>query len=106
MVKTEMNELVSEFMGLKHQNGFHTCPTDGGGTCTYEFLKYDHSYNWLMLAWHKFRDLKFEEDSKHEMEHYEFKQNITGKICYGAIESAFESLVSAIQWYNSINKQP
>jgi hypothetical protein len=55
-------------------------------------------------AWEKFRDLRFE-GTHEQFEHSEFKQNIAHHICYASIEEAFQSIVSAIQWYNSINKK-
>ncbi len=103
MTETEMNELISEFMELKLKDGSHKYPT-GLGICKYMWLKYHSDWNWLRLAWQKFRDLKF--TGIHEQfEHGEFKQNIAHVICYGTIESSFQSIVSAIQWYNSINNK-
>jgi hypothetical protein len=64
-------------------------------------LRYHSKWDYLIPIWHKFRDLIFE-DEKNEHNHSNFKYNISYRICYGTINDAFISIVSAIQWYNSI----
>lgn len=93
------NYLLSEFMELKTSHG-HNHP-NGAGWCITEMLKYHSHWNWLMKVWIKFRELRFE-GIHEQFEHSEFKQNISHKICYGTMDDAFQSIVSAIQWYNSI----
>jgi hypothetical protein len=100
---TEGNELISEFMELKRSGGWHTYPSAARGSCKAQFLEYHHNRNWLHAAWEKFRDLRFD-IPKHELEHSEFRENIAYNICFQSTERAFQSIVSGIQWYNSINK--
>lgn len=98
---TERNELISEFMGLKEVNGYHSHPSPARGFCRPGFLEYHHNRNWLHSAWERFRDLRFEKVAD-QFEHSNFKTNIAYCICYRDVESTFQSIVSGIQWYNSI----
>jgi hypothetical protein len=66
-------------------------------------MKYHSNYHWLIPAWQKFRNLRLE-GIHEQFEHSEFKQNIAHHICYASIDEAFQSIVSAIQWYNQIKK--
>lgn len=100
------NELIAIFDGWE--------PFDFGGDATFKKngswlylrgLKYNSDRNWLHSAWEKFRDLKFDEYSKRDFEHAELKLNIAHWICYGNIDTAYQAIVSGIQWYNLLNKQ-
>lgn len=99
---TERNELISDFLELRYIHGYHTNPIVGAGST--KILEYHHNRNWLHKAWERFRDLTWCDNDKAEMEHAGFKQTIAYYICYGDIDSAFQSIVSGIQWYNQLNK--
>ena len=100
---TERNELISDFMGLRLSDGWHQHPSPARGSCHPHFLQYHNNRNWLHLAWEKFRDLRFDMP-KYETEHIEFRVNIAYNICFQNTEKAFQSIVSAIEWYNQLNK--
>jgi hypothetical protein len=102
MTETEMNELVSEFMGLKKEHG-HMYPNNSGW-CVAAYLHYHSNWEWLIPVWYKFRDLRFD-DAKSQFKHADFKLNISYCICYRDIQSAFQSIISGIQWYNQLNKK-
>ena len=88
-------ELVEEDMVQKFKkNGFWLYNSE---------LRYHSKWDYLIPIWYKFRDLRIE-DLKAEIEHSGFKLNISYCICYRDIDSAFQAIVSGIQWYNSINK--
>jgi hypothetical protein len=101
---TERNELISDFMDLRSSDDYHIHPTPARGVCRAQFLQYHHNRNWLHRVWERFRDLRWDDNAKAELEHADFKQNIAHCLCYRDIDSAFQSIVSGIQWYNSINK--
>lgn len=102
---TERNELISDFMELRSQGGFHRHPSPARGTCKPQFLEYHHNRNWLHVVWEKFRDLTFD-IPKQELEHSEFRENIAYNLCFQTTERAFQAIVSGIQWYNSLNQKP
>lgn len=93
------NRIIGEFVGKSFQMS-HITDYKGVSDDALPAMKYHSNWQWLIPAWYKFRDLKFE-DAKSQFEHSDFKQNIAYCICYRDIQSAFQSIVSAIQWYNS-----
>lgn len=96
------NELIAIYEGweLIEREGIQCFIKYGYRLYHYE-LRYNTDWAKLIPIWQKFRDLRFE--GVHEQfEHSEFKQNIAHRICYGTIETAYQSIVSGIQWYNSI----
>ena len=94
------NELIALFMGFTKHNAGHF--TDKKENIRF-ILSYNSIWSELMPVWYKFRDQRFE-GIREQFEHGEFRQNIAHEICYGTRESAFQAIVSGIQWYNSINK--
>ncbi len=98
---TESNELISDFLKLSCYDGSHISPIVGGGFT--KMLEYHYNRNWLHKAWQQFRDLRFE-NVAHQIEHSVLKDTIVHCLCYMNVDSAFQSIVSAIKWYNSINK--
>lgn len=108
----EKNKVLVEFMEYKHHeeyrdqfDEFHAerwSKDDERDLCS---LNYDESYDWLMPVWRKFRDLntpvlwgdnlsKFHNMSK------EIARSI---VCENTPDKAFDLLVEAVEWYNSIN---
>lgn len=67
-------------------------------------MEYHKNYQWLMPAWFKFRDLKFEAAGL-KLRHSNYCHQITQAICYSNIETAFRSLSIAIEWYNKLEKK-
>lgn len=96
------NELIAIFDGweLIEEDNAQAFEKNGNWRYHYE-LNYHGDWNHLIKVWCKFRDLKID-DLKAEIEHSVFKENIAHCICYRDIQSTFQSIVSAIQWYNSI----
>jgi hypothetical protein len=69
-------------------------------------LQYNSSWDWLMPVWYKFRDLKFEGEEVSQ-EHALFSMAINVAIIHKCKDSplpAFNELVSAINWYNTIKQ--
>ena len=101
-VRDDSNELIAIFDGweLVDENNAQAFEKNGRWLYHYQ-LNYNVDWNHLINVWYKFRDLRIE-DLKAEIEHSNFKLNISYCICYRDIDSAFQSIVSAIQWYNSI----
>ena len=97
------NELIAIFDGweLVNENNIACFWKNGYHLYHYE-LDYHSDWNRLRRIWEKFRDLTFNGDLKAEVDHAHFRQNIAHCICYRDIESAHQSIVSGIQWYNSI----
>jgi hypothetical protein len=98
------NELIALFDGwelVERDNVY--CFTKNGYRLYHYELGYHSNWSFLIPVWYKFKDLRFE-NVGHQLEHSNFKTNIAYSICYRNIESAFQSIVSGIQWYNSINK--
>jgi hypothetical protein len=90
------NVLIAIFMGMRGTDKFLR-----------ENYNYHSDFNLLIYAWYKFRDLNMVDIKvmmvlKAEIEHANFKEKIAHCICYRDFQSAFQSIVSAIQWYNSI----
>ena len=58
---------------------------------------YHKSWDWLMAAWCKFRDLKI--SAPNEIDHQNFKELIAHAICFGNIDLGFRELIKGIKWY-------
>lgn len=52
-----------------------------------------------MPAWHKFRDLKFQEETPMKL-HLNYVARLAQDIAYGTIEEFHFNLYIAITWYN------
>lgn len=102
MTTQEKNEVIFSFM----KGGQKYLGLDVWAYINPMELKFESDYNWLMAAWKKFRDLKFENDKC--IFHHSIKMGpIRLSICNDSITEAFECLVSGIHWYNSVTeKQP
>lgn len=113
------NEIVARWMGVETKDETSVYPLlykagplrhckDGDyPDHTYyssERLMYDRSYEWLMLAWMKFRDLKLGDNIKLFSVHSQRCYEIELKITRGTITEAFEELVKGIEWYESLKK--
>jgi hypothetical protein len=115
-MKTD-NQIITEFMGYRYftwqevkgigQAGWakhdrSNAKIGNGFLCrTSRELKYDHSWNWLMPAWYKFRDLVFDFDQMNLIkEHALHVQAIAHSISYEDLPKAYERLVNGIKWYN------
>jgi len=102
----ENNKLIAEFMGFKEEpfNRVHNMFTkEGEQWFTAHNSQYHTSWDWLMPAWLKFRELKFD-DVKHQFYHSKHKEMISRVIAYmndGTPKLAFEALSIAIKWYNT-----
>ena len=65
-------------------------------------MVYHTSYGWLMPVWVKFRDMRLYIDSSVYYFHlFECEKSI----CNQSISEAFRALVSAVKWFNSIEKK-
>lgn len=64
----------------------------------FDDAKYHSSWDWLIPAWYKFRDLTFK-DRKNEIPHSHHCQSISRAICYEDIGSAYSRLSAAIEWH-------
>jgi len=93
----EGNKLISEFMGYDknwRQNHPEETPDEN--------FFYHSSWDWLMEAWHKFRDLRFSfEDEQKNTMLMRYCYRISAAMSWMAgIEDSFEKLVEGIKWYN------
>jgi hypothetical protein len=80
------NEIVAEFMDVPDSAA-----------------PYSDSYDCLMSAWVKFRDLKF---SNYDLDapHAQYCWTISQTIVLKSITEAFDALCRGIEWYNSLKK--
>jgi len=93
------NSIIAEFIDLKvHVNGMCDDPTKGVPSPSFS-LQFHSNYQWLMIAWVKFRDLKFKL-GKHEFEHSEHRSLTGNYLAFHSIEKTWASLVRGIEWYN------
>lgn len=93
---------VAVFMGYKFENGLTLAPFGDQMVCVTNVPSYHTSYNRLMKAWQKFRDLELVPG--HKVEYYNRRNNLAQAIPFVSIGEAFDALHEAIQWYNSLNK--
>lgn len=116
MTDNEKTRLIAEFDGWTFHNddpGFS--PTGywmdkyKSETIEYQCLRlsdmqFSTSYDWLMPVWHKFRDLRFEDNLTHLLQHGNHSIWIQSELSMGNINGLFEKLAEAIEWYNTTNK--
>lgn len=121
----EKNKVIGFFMGAK-KTGSSTGIESGGVATEYkgktgkvEFIFYDkpgawtdtkrmefhESYDWLVPAFKKFIGLKFKGHSSASAFHNKYCEYIINAISYKSITEAFDLLVEAVEWYNSINEK-
>jgi hypothetical protein len=62
-------------------------------------VKYD-TWDWLMNVWYKFRDLKFEEETKSKL-HTNYVARLAQDLAYGTMEEFQHNISIAIRWYNA-----
>lgn len=95
----QQNAEIARFEGRLFY-GRYTIDSYGPDTHNaYPEMKYHSSWDWLMPAWYKFRDIKFH-NGRLEKEHSDWKSPIDNAICYQGIESAHLLLFHAIKWLN------
>ena len=71
-------------------------------------MVYHTSYGWLMPVWVKFREKLSEYRTFEPNEGVQAANHVTTletNILYGTKSEAFRALVSAVKWYNSIEKK-
>lgn len=70
-------------------------------------LKYHTSWDWLMPAFYKFRNLKLSVVDEGFNDHYSrHLEMVATAIVHYNIEKAFERFVKAIVWYNNQKQNP
>lgn len=99
----EQNKIIAEWMGAVYDGRkYWRYPNGKLIIHSNEYrseMKYHSSWDWLMPAWYKFRDLAFT-DRKNEIPHSHHCQSISRAICYEDIGSAYSRLSNAVEWYN------
>lgn len=93
MDKINKNEIVARFMG-------YTFLTDATDLTGY----YTKSYDNLMPAWVRFRDLKFDQFQQPVLGYSERLWACEYAILRKSITEAFDELVKGIEWYESLKK--
>lgn len=98
------NKLIAEFDGKKYLpiregDSFLIIESDTG----LKQAKYNTSWNWLMPVWHKFRDLKFDEETTKKL-HNNYTARLAQDLAYGTIDEFHHNITIAIKWYNQIKK--
>jgi len=61
-----------------------------------DFHKY---WNWMMPVWYKFRDLKFDEETKNKL-HTNYVARLAQDLAYGTLAEFHHNIQIAIKWYN------
>jgi hypothetical protein len=112
---SEMNDVISGFMGLKHDKGGHGYPI-GVGWCTTEHLKYHSSWDWLMSVVGKieslFNDgLQFYIKDKRAYIEVDTQQSLVYDIpdvpqcysgfCESKIQAVYKTVYQFITWHNT-----
>lgn len=108
------NKLIAEFMGFELSDTFspalppHYINKEGETLTGYidTELKYHSRWDdWLMPVWHKFRDLRFKDETKSKL-HANYVARLAQDLAYGTISELFNNIQIAIKWYNqqSINQ--
>lgn len=106
MTTTEGNKLIAEFMGAKDRgDGWVEIPNRRYALNKNNYpasLQYNYSWDWLMPAWVKFRNLRIKTREYNEWE---------DSLSYHLLTSDeprkfFERLSYAIQWYNEQKQSP
>ncbi|SRR6266536_1088593 len=97
------NRLIGEFMSRSFSMS-HISDYKGASNDSLPPMKYHINWAWLMPAWHKFRDLRFNSEmiayDANIHQHSYFKDVISRAICYEDINNTFHKIVYAIKWYN------
>jgi len=90
------NKLIAEFMGKEEGYNEHG---------VWQPFQYHSSWDWLMPVWHKFRDLRFKDETKSKL-HTNYVARLAQDLAYGTISEFFNNIQIAIEWYNqqSINQ--
>lgn len=116
MTQSEINEgskVIAEFMGMYDYSNDNEFFTEGRYFCYAEKEMnpgsgyfdmqncFNTSYDWLMKAWVKFRDLDITNPFNDFIKHKSLCGQIGQTILYSEITEAFSKLVEAINWYNS-----
>lgn len=119
----EGNRLIAEFMGagiepypdghFPGETGYRfkeKMPLDApdsteGWWWNVNGLKFHSSWDWLMPAWVKFRDMKVpvESEEQYYQGYSQQLHRVSAAITHLLIKDAHEKLVEAIQWYNNYN---
>lgn len=107
---TEGKKLIAEFIGYDWKNYEKTIVDEDKSYArlsgdreidvplTEEDLEYHTSWDWLMPAWNKFKDIEF--SPPFPQGHYRICDHIKNAICNCDIELAFKELVEGIKWHN------
>lgn len=86
-----------------------TCAVDDleGGFMQLNYLKYHSSWKWFMPVWFKFRDQKVPIGNLQRLHHKAICKGIENAILNspdGTPKKAFEEMVKAVEWLNSLKK--
>ena len=68
-------------------------------------VSYHNSYDWLMPVWVKFRDIPAFNSCMPNVIKGQFESKVEYAVVYKPISEAFRALVSAVKWYDSIEKK-
>ena len=94
------NQLLSDFIGFEYQQ------PEPNDSILFDYLnnpiQFERDWNLLMGVWDKFRDLKFNEETKSKL-HTNYVARLAQDLAYGTILEFFNNVQIAIKWYN-INK--
>lgn len=89
------NRLMAEFMSrsfsMSHIGDYKNAPDN-----ELPPMKYHCNWHWLMPAWYKFVELRFD-DPMIQFKHSELKTTVGYAILYGDTQLAFANLVDAIK---------
>lgn len=101
---------VAEFSGFKHLGGQRFSSegilfgVESETTWFIDEMKFHTSYDWLMEAWVKFRDLETDITTGQQIGRETMCHIIAEHLAYSPISKAFDALHEAIQWHNGLNK--
>ena len=94
------NQLLSDFIGFEYQQ------PEPNDSILFDYrnnpIQFERDWNLLMGVWDKFRDLKFNEETKSKL-HTNYVARLAQDLAYGTILEFFNNVQIAIKWYN-INK--
>ena len=94
------NQLLSDFIGFEYQQ------SEPNDAILFDYrnnpIQFERDWNLLMGVWDKFRDLKFNEETKSKL-HTNYVARLAQDLAYGTILEFFNNVQIAIKWYN-INK--
>lgn len=102
--KNQGNELIALFDGwdliTSAGMGLSYFRKDGR-TLLHSELNYDSDWRYLMAVWYRFVDLRYL-DVMHQLKHSELKTTCGYAILYGGIDLAYNRIIDAIKWHNSL----